>query len=191
MQETWVQAWVGKIPWRRAWQPTPVLLPGQSPWTEMPGGLQSFGLQKVGHNWAANHIAHTLSYINLLTFLNVGIWSPTSRMRGDNLSYKDIVMYQAYDIQKTKPPFYFIFDCTVWWACRTYATRDQTCDRDVHFTKLNVNERPWCKWCTYQTKILPCYSLGKWIHVRPLNLLGHQGTGQLLDGIFFFFFFYE
>ena len=48
-------------------------------------------------------------------------------MRGDNLSYKDIVMYQAYDIQKTKPPFYFIFDCTVWRACRTYATRDQTC----------------------------------------------------------------
>ena len=22
--------WVGKIPWRRAWQPTPVLLPGES-----------------------------------------------------------------------------------------------------------------------------------------------------------------
>ena len=29
MQETWV----GKIPWRRAWQPTPVFLPGESPWT--------------------------------------------------------------------------------------------------------------------------------------------------------------
>ena len=26
--------WVGKIPWRRAWQPTPVFLPGESPWTE-------------------------------------------------------------------------------------------------------------------------------------------------------------
>ena len=25
--------WVGKIPWRRVWQPTPVLLPGESPWT--------------------------------------------------------------------------------------------------------------------------------------------------------------
>jgi len=25
---------VGKIPWRRAWQPTPVFLPGESPWTE-------------------------------------------------------------------------------------------------------------------------------------------------------------
>ena len=37
--------WVGKIPWRRAWQPTPVLLPGESPWTEEPGGLQSRGLR--------------------------------------------------------------------------------------------------------------------------------------------------
>ena len=26
--------WVGKIPWRRAWQPTPVFLPGEAPWTE-------------------------------------------------------------------------------------------------------------------------------------------------------------
>ena len=28
--ETWVNPWVGKIPWRRAWQPTPVFLPGES-----------------------------------------------------------------------------------------------------------------------------------------------------------------
>ena len=48
--------WVGKIPWRRAWQPTPVFLPGESPWTEEPGGLQSTGLQRVGHNWATKHI---------------------------------------------------------------------------------------------------------------------------------------
>ena len=26
-------SWVGKIPWRRAWQPTPVFSPGESPWT--------------------------------------------------------------------------------------------------------------------------------------------------------------
>ena len=34
---------VGKIPWRRSWQPTPVFLPGESLWTEEPGGLQSMG----------------------------------------------------------------------------------------------------------------------------------------------------
>ena len=37
--------WVGKIPWRRAWQPTPVFLPGESPWTAEPGRLQAMGLQ--------------------------------------------------------------------------------------------------------------------------------------------------
>ena len=37
--------WVRKTPWRRAWQPTPVFLPGESPWTEEPGGLQSTGSQ--------------------------------------------------------------------------------------------------------------------------------------------------
>ena len=42
--------WVGKIPWRRAWQHTPVFLPGESPSTERPGGLQSMRLQRVGHN---------------------------------------------------------------------------------------------------------------------------------------------
>ena len=31
--------WLGKISCRRAWQPTPVFLPGESPWTEEPGGL--------------------------------------------------------------------------------------------------------------------------------------------------------
>ena len=50
MQKTWVRSWVRKIPWRRAWQPTPVFLPGESPWTEESGGLQSMGSQRVGHN---------------------------------------------------------------------------------------------------------------------------------------------
>ena len=40
---------------RRAWQPTPVSLPGESPWTQEPGGLQSMGLQRVGHDWVTKH----------------------------------------------------------------------------------------------------------------------------------------
>ena len=49
-QETWFDLWVGKIPWRRAWQPTPTFLPGDSSWTEEPGMLWSVVLQRVGHN---------------------------------------------------------------------------------------------------------------------------------------------
>ena len=40
----------GKIPWRRSWQPTPVFLPGESPWTKEPGRLQPMGSQRAGHD---------------------------------------------------------------------------------------------------------------------------------------------
>ena len=52
MRETWFDPLVGKIPWRRAWRPTTVFLPGESPWTEEPGVLQSMGSQRVRHHWA-------------------------------------------------------------------------------------------------------------------------------------------
>ena len=51
--------WVRKIPWRRAWQPTPVLLEEfprtkkkkkEFPRTEEPGRLQSMGSQRVRHD---------------------------------------------------------------------------------------------------------------------------------------------
>ena len=35
--------WMGKIPWWKKWQSTPVLLPGKILWAEEPGGLQSMG----------------------------------------------------------------------------------------------------------------------------------------------------
>ena len=46
--------WVGKIPWRRTWQPTPVSLPEESPWTEEPG-WQSMESQRVWHDWETKH----------------------------------------------------------------------------------------------------------------------------------------
>ena len=39
---------LGRLTW--AWQHTPVFLPGESPRTEEPGGLQSMGSQSVGHD---------------------------------------------------------------------------------------------------------------------------------------------
>ena len=49
-QETLVRSLGQKDPRRGKWQPTPVFLPEESPWTEEPGGLQSTGLQRVGHD---------------------------------------------------------------------------------------------------------------------------------------------
>ena len=43
---------MGSVPgWGRSpWHPTPVLLPGESPWTEEPGGLQCIVSQSVRHD---------------------------------------------------------------------------------------------------------------------------------------------
>ena len=38
MREAWFDPWVGKFPWRRKWQPTPVFLPGKSHRQRIPVG---------------------------------------------------------------------------------------------------------------------------------------------------------
>ena len=42
--------WVGKMPWRRAWQLTPIFLPGESPGQRNLVGLQSMGSQRAGRD---------------------------------------------------------------------------------------------------------------------------------------------
>ena len=48
----WITTNCGKFLMEKemAWQPTPVFLPGESPWTKEPGGLRSMGLKRVGHD---------------------------------------------------------------------------------------------------------------------------------------------
>ena len=50
MRETWFDPWVGKTPWR-------------IPWTEEPGGLQSMQSQRVGHHWATNTAASSMTQL--------------------------------------------------------------------------------------------------------------------------------
>ena len=50
MQETWVQSLGWKDRLKESMAAIPVFLPGESPWTEEPGELQSMGSQRVGHD---------------------------------------------------------------------------------------------------------------------------------------------
>ena len=43
---------VGKIPWGREWQPTPVLLPGKFHGQSSLGGCSPLGSQRVGYDRA-------------------------------------------------------------------------------------------------------------------------------------------
>ena len=49
MRETWVQSMGWEDPLEEG-MTTPVFLPGESPWTEEPGGLQSMVSQRVRHD---------------------------------------------------------------------------------------------------------------------------------------------
>ena len=54
--------WVGKIPWRRKWQHTPVFLPGKSHGQRSLAGCSPWGHKRVRHSW-------TRTYVNTWTYV--------------------------------------------------------------------------------------------------------------------------
>ena len=52
LQESGFDPWVRKIPWRRAWQSTPVFLPGESHGQRSLAGYSPWGRKRVRNNLA-------------------------------------------------------------------------------------------------------------------------------------------
>ena len=50
MKEMWVQSLGWEDPLEKEMAAHPSILAWRTPWTEEPGGLQSVGLQRVGHD---------------------------------------------------------------------------------------------------------------------------------------------
>ena len=76
----WEDPWVGKILWRRKWQPTPVFLPGKSHGQRILAGYSPWGHKRVRYNFTAKSqpyswftvykcTAKWFSYINFFKFL--------------------------------------------------------------------------------------------------------------------------
>ena len=63
MQETWVQFMGQEDPLEKRMAIHSRILAWEIPWTEEPGGLQSIGLQRVGHDLATKSQLHT--YLHL------------------------------------------------------------------------------------------------------------------------------
>ena len=60
-----INPWMGKIPWRRAWQPTPVFLPGESHRQRSPVGYSAYG--PIESNKTERLNTHTYTYIHTHT----------------------------------------------------------------------------------------------------------------------------
>ena len=65
IQQTQFSSWVGKISWRRTWQPTPIFLPGESHEQRILAGYGPWGCReshKDTHN--IQEYTHTHTYTN-------------------------------------------------------------------------------------------------------------------------------
>ena len=68
----------GKVPWKRAWQPTPVFQPGESPWAEGPGRLPWWGRKESDTTEQLSTKPHTLT--NPLNLRAVGYLPPVTQL---------------------------------------------------------------------------------------------------------------
>ena len=62
MQETWIQSLGLEDPLEKEMVTHSSILAWEIPWTKEPDGLQSMGLQRVGHNFATEHIQLSIRY---------------------------------------------------------------------------------------------------------------------------------
>ena len=71
----WFEPWVGKIPWRREWQPTPVFLPGESHGQRNLVGYSPWGCQESDTTESdLACIAHMLLYISITCPFKIAEW---------------------------------------------------------------------------------------------------------------------
>ena len=84
MQETLVQSLGGEDPLEKETATHSSILAWRDPWTEKPGGLQSTGSQRVGHEWS--DLASTL--FGFLTGESVcGLWTSVASHSSSCLGY--------------------------------------------------------------------------------------------------------
>ena len=76
--------WIGKIPWRRAWQPTPVLLLGESHGQRSLAGYSPWG-HRVGHDrsdFTGTHGCIRLAKKNPFGFSYKMVWKTMNELFG-------------------------------------------------------------------------------------------------------------
>ena len=100
MRETWVQSLGQEDPLEKEMATHSSPLAWRIPWMEEPGGLQSMGLQRVGHDWATSLSLFAIRvgssvYLRLLIFL-LTILIPACA----SFSPAFHMMYSAYKLNK-------------------------------------------------------------------------------------------
>ena len=147
--------WVGNIPWRRKWQPTPVFLPGESPWTEEPGGLQSMGPQRVGHDWACDQ---SQKWRRTLRFL------PPLEMRPSSIAPNPVEPREGPPILSHKQKNEIIPSVATWMDLETIILSKSGRQRQMLWYHLHVESKIRKIQMNFSTKQKQTHRLREWIY---------------------------
>ena len=66
-----IDPWAGKVPWRKKWKPTPVVLPGESHGQRTLVGCSLWGLKRVRQDLAAKEQQQNCLKKHLLENINI------------------------------------------------------------------------------------------------------------------------
>ena len=125
VRETRVQSWVGKIPWRREWQPTLVFLPRESHGQRSLVGYGAWGCKEL---ITPETVTFTLWFyviepnsLTLENFLSQKIWCPSPKLPFLKAKSKKKEMGRNSVIILSSPIVYVVFSETllVVWEGRT------------------------------------------------------------------------
>ena len=105
-----VHLWVGKISWRKRWQPTPVFLPRKSYGQRRLVGYSPWGCKKLEHGWAHMHIYSLYTHLVESFFFVNECWILSNAFFASIkmiiwLLYFILVMYHAEWFEDVKPSF--------------------------------------------------------------------------------------
>ena len=100
-------SWVGKIPWRRKWQPTPVLLPEKSQGERSLVGYDPWGHKRVRQDWSdlARAYTHTHTHTHLIAVTTLSLSVGLSDGSHDQMQV--VCVWQEYpgsNVSSSAPP---------------------------------------------------------------------------------------
>ena len=103
MQETWVWSLGREDPLEEGMAVHSSILAWKIPWTEEPGGLQSIGSQRVGHNWSNLACTHRCSFhsqnqLQLLRLRSLGHYH--SSLRGTSKNRFKTPHHECWSVPK-------------------------------------------------------------------------------------------
>ena len=95
---------IRKVPWRRAWQPTPAFLPGEPHGQRSLAGYSPQGHKRAGHGWSHLLCIQGLTEVSKLTWGRQDDWCPHTQGASGQTPMDSVTIYMPRGQAQNRPP---------------------------------------------------------------------------------------